>query len=66
MNNQITTPCLVNVLGFCVTYFGYFILVAITQSANVTIDQFSFDPDVSCKDTVYRDVVRFVHVGKGF
>ncbi|XP_074605826.1 histone-lysine N-methyltransferase SETDB1-like isoform X4 [Acropora palmata] len=31
--------------------------LAITEAANVTIDQFSFDPNVSCKDTVYRDVV---------
>ena len=40
--------------------------MAITEAANVTIDQFSFDPDVSCKDTVYRDVVRIFHVGEGF
>ena len=51
---------------FCVTYFSYFVSVAITEAANVTIDQFSFDPDVSCKDTVYRDVVRIFHVGEGF
>lgn len=40
--------------------------MAITEAVNVTIDQFSFDPDVSCKDTVYRDVVRIFHGEEGF
>ncbi|XP_073245234.1 histone-lysine N-methyltransferase SETDB1-like isoform X3 [Porites lutea] len=30
--------------------------LTITNTANVSIDQFSFDPDVSCQDTVFRDV----------
>ena len=32
--------------------------MVITEATNVSIDQFCFDPDISCQDTVYRDVVR--------
>lgn len=33
-------------------------LVTITEDNNVSIDQFTFDSDISCQDTVFRDVVR--------
>lgn len=35
-----------------------FTLVTITEATNVSIDQFTFDPDICCQDTVFRDVVR--------
>lgn len=34
--------------------------VTITEATNVSIDQFIFDPDISCQDTVFRDVVSYV------
>ena len=35
-------------------------LVTITEAKNVSIDQFTFDPDICCQDTVFRDVVRAI------
>ncbi|XP_068673501.1 histone-lysine N-methyltransferase SETDB1-like isoform X1 [Montipora foliosa] len=46
------TPCNKRLRSFpeLANYF------AITETTNVSIDQFCFDPDISCQDTVYRDV----------
>ncbi|XP_078348189.1 histone-lysine N-methyltransferase SETDB1-like isoform X2 [Oculina patagonica] len=30
--------------------------LTITEATNVSIDHFTFDPDISCQDTVFRDV----------
>lgn len=38
--------------------FVRFPLVTVTEATNVSIDHFTFDPDISCQDTVFRDVVR--------
>ncbi|XP_022793784.1 uncharacterized protein LOC111332656 [Stylophora pistillata] len=34
--------------------------LTITEATNVSIDQFTFDPDMSCQDTVFRDVREFL------